>query len=235
MSVLDNPSWHALAGAQRQFGVVGERAGRYRSDISPIAGLADRSAEALEELAGLVEAGTFAAVFAPGEIAGELRRLWRLAAVVPLSQWICPRPVATAASADEVVDLGADDAAAMYRLAKATDPGPFESATHRLGHYVGIRADGQLVAMAGERMRIVADGASYREVSAVCTDAACQGTDKEHNTRQRRRWHRMSRAMRIPASYDVATGVDLVDCRWKEAKQCPCAILSTRAKSSASA
>ncbi len=175
MSVLDNPSWHALAGAQRQFGVVGERAGRYRSDISPIAGLADRSAEALEELAGLVEAGTFAAVFAPGEIAGELRRLWRLAAVVPLSQWICPRPVATAASADEVVDLGADDAAAMYRLAKATDPGPFESATHRLGHYVGIRADGQLVAMAGERMRIVADGASYREVSAVCTDAACQG------------------------------------------------------------
>ena len=175
MSVLDNPSWHALAGAQRQFGVVGERAGRYRSDISPIAGLADRSAEALEELAGLVEAGTFAAVFAPGEIAGELRRLWRLAAVVPLSQWICPRPVATAASAGEVVELGADDAAAMYRLAKATDPGPFESATHRLGHYVGIRADGQLVAMAGERMRIVADGASYREVSAVCTDAACQG------------------------------------------------------------
>lgn len=175
MSVLDNPSWHALAGAQRQFGVVGERAGRYRSDISPIAGLADRSAEALEELAGLVEAGTFAAVFAPGEIAGGLRRLWRLAAVVPLSQWICPRPVATVASADELVELGTDDAAAMYRLAKATDPGPFESATHRLGHYVGIRADDQLVAMAGERMRIVVDGDSYREVSAVCTDAGYQG------------------------------------------------------------
>ena len=175
MSVLDNPSWHALAGAQRPFGVVGERAGRYRADISPIAGLADTSAEALRELAGLVEARTFVAVFSPGEIAGELRRLWRLAAVVPLSQWICPQPVATVDSAAEVVELGAEDAAAMYRLAKATDPGPFELATHQLGDYVGIRAGGRLVAMAGERMRIVADGEHCREVSAVCTDAAHQG------------------------------------------------------------
>lgn len=175
MSVLDNPSWHALAGAQREFGVVGERAARYRADISPIAGLADQSAEALQELAALVERGTFVAVFRPGEIAGELRRLWRLAAVVPLSQWVCPHPVAAAAPAGEVVELGAADAAAMYRLAKATDPGPFELATHRLGDYVGIRASGQLVAMAGERMRIAADGASYREVSAVCTDAGYQG------------------------------------------------------------
>lgn len=174
MAVLDNPSWHALAGAQREFGIVGERAARYRPDISPIGAVADDSAAALHELADIVPSG-FVALFSPGAIEGELQRLWRQAAVVPLSQWICPEPVAVPAQETAIADLGAVDAEAMYRLTKATDPGPFEMATHQLGHYVGIRADGELVAMAGERIRIEGGERTYREVSAVCTDAAYQG------------------------------------------------------------
>ena len=171
VDALDNPSWHALAGPQREFGIVGKRAARFLPDVSPIAAVADQSAEALRELAGFVEPGRFVALFAPGEISGDIAQLWRLAAVAPLTQWICPAPVAETSSQVDFVELGDEDAEQMYRLAKATDPGPFEMRTNRLGDYVGVKVDGVLVAMAGERICLP----GYREVSAVCTDAAHQG------------------------------------------------------------
>lgn len=168
---LDNPSWLALTGEQRQFGLVGERAARYRPDVSPIAAVADQSAEALRELAGFTEPGQFVLVFAPGAIEGDLERLWRLAAVVSLSQWTCLTPVAEFGDGVDWVELSDANAEDMYRLAKATDPGPFEQRTNQLGDYVGVVVDGQLVAMAGERICFQ----GYREVSAVCTDTAHQG------------------------------------------------------------
>jgi GNAT superfamily N-acetyltransferase len=66
--------------------------------------------------------------------------------------------------------LGADDRDAMLALTAATRPGPFVARTHELGLYLGVRSEGRLIAMAGERLRV--DGAT--EVSAVCTDPAHQ-------------------------------------------------------------
>ncbi len=167
MRELDNPAWHALKGEQRAFGIVGERAARYLPDISPIAAVADQSTEALVELAQFVEPGRFVAVFAPGEPPDEL---WRLAAMAPVSQWVCPEPPALDVETDWV-ELADGDAGEMLRLARQTDPGPFEARTNRLGDYVGVIRDGKLVAMAGERICL----AGYREVSAVCTDAGYTG------------------------------------------------------------
>ncbi len=53
----------------------------------------------------------------------------------------------------------------MVELTALTKPGPFGPRTHELGHYVGIRDGGKLVAMAGERLKVP----GYTEVSAVCT------------------------------------------------------------------
>jgi len=53
----------------------------------------------------------------------------------------------------------------MLALATLTQPGPFFSKTHRLGPFIGIRREGVLVAMAGERLNL--DG--FSEVSGVCT------------------------------------------------------------------
>ena len=167
MHELDNPAWHALKGEQSAFGMVGERAARYLPDISPIAAVADRSTEALIELAAFVEPGRFVAVFAPGELPDEL---WRLGAMAPLSQWVCPEAPVFDAEIDWV-ELTDADAGEMFRLARETDPGPFEARTNRLGDYVGVMRDGRLVAMAGERICFP----GYREVSAVCTDAAYTG------------------------------------------------------------
>ena len=165
---LDNPAWLALSGEQREFGLVGERAARYQVDVSPIAAVADQSAEALQELAGFVEPGQAVAVVDPGEPPEDL---WRLATVVPLTQWYCPDPVQEQPTDLDWVELGDAEAPDMYRLVKETDPGPFERRTHLLGDYVGVIRDGNLVAMAGERICLP----GFREVSAVCTDPAFTG------------------------------------------------------------
>ena len=167
MRELDNPAWHALSGEQRAFGMVGERAARYLPDVSPIAAVADQSTEALVELADFVDPGRFVAVFAPGEVPDDL---WRLAAMAPLSQWVCPEAPVVEAEIDwiELTDARAGE---MLQLARATDPGPFEARTNRLGDYIGVIRSGRLVAMAGERICLK----GYREVSAVCTDEAYTG------------------------------------------------------------
>ena len=165
---LDNPAWPALSGEQREFGLVGERAARYLPDVSPIAAVADQSAEALAELATFVEPGQVVAVVDPGEPPTDL---WRLATVVPLTQWFCPEPIPEQPTDLDWVELGDAESPEMYRLVKETDPGPFESRTHMLGDYVGVIREGRLVAMAGERICLQ----GYREVSAVCTDPAFTG------------------------------------------------------------
>ena len=53
----------------------------------------------------------------------------------------------------------------MIELTALTKPGPFGSRTHELGTYLGIRWQGKLVAMAGERLKVP----GHTEVSAVCT------------------------------------------------------------------
>ncbi len=59
----------------------------------------------------------------------------------------------------------------MLALAAATEPGPFATRTHELGRFIGVRVDGNLVAMAGERFVLP----GMTEVSAVCTDPAYRG------------------------------------------------------------
>lgn len=72
---------------------------------------------------------------------------------------------------EQAVVLGPDDVDAMVALARATRPGPFEPGTRLMGRYLGVRRDGMLVAMAGERMR----PAGWVEVSAVAAHPSVRG------------------------------------------------------------
>lgn len=78
-----------------------------------------------------------------------------------------------APSGREVVELGPDDAQEMLELADLTVPAPYFLRTRELGRYVGVRRDGRLLAMAGERLRVP----GFVEISAVCThpDARKEG------------------------------------------------------------
>ncbi len=63
------------------------------------------------------------------------------------------------------------DAEQMLALALLTEPGPFFANTHRLGDFYGVKENGRLLAMAGERMK--PDG--FTEVSGVCVHPDAQG------------------------------------------------------------
>ena len=68
-------------------------------------------------------------------------------------------------------DLDDEDAEEMFALAFLTNPGPFSQRTHRLGRFIGIRENGRLVAMAGERMK----PGAYTELSGVCSHPDYRG------------------------------------------------------------
>ncbi|MEV5704127.1 GNAT family N-acetyltransferase [Actinoallomurus sp. NPDC052274] len=70
-----------------------------------------------------------------------------------------------------VVELGADSVPEMLDLVARAQPGPFWPRTHELGAYVGVRDNGTLVAMAGERLR----PPGWTEISAVCTAPEARG------------------------------------------------------------
>jgi predicted GNAT family acetyltransferase len=70
-----------------------------------------------------------------------------------------------------IEDLNVSDVDEMLALVELTKPGPFLRRTPELGSYLGIREAGQLVAMAGERLRPL----GYTEISAVCTHPEHRG------------------------------------------------------------
>ena len=78
-----------------------------------------------------------------------------------------PRPEADA----KVLELGPGSVPEMLGLVERTRPGPFRPRTPELGTYLGIRDNGRLVAMAGERLR----PPGWTEISAVCTAPEARG------------------------------------------------------------
>jgi len=165
---LDRPIWHALAGRQGQFAEGGALARRFAPDVSPFAACADDTPEGLDSLKALIpEDGTVILLQAEAcpAIAGTAVTL--AAAGVQM----VARTVEPLEGHDDVIDLGEADAAAMLALASLTKPGPFLPRTHLMGGFVGIRAGGALVAMAGERLKVP----GCTEVSAVCTHPDFRG------------------------------------------------------------
>jgi predicted GNAT family acetyltransferase len=80
-------------------------------------------------------------------------------------------PLKQRTNAIEIIELGETDVPDMAELTQLTRPGPFGPRTHSLGRYIGIRMDGRLAAMAGERMRF----SDRVEISAVCTHPDFRG------------------------------------------------------------
>jgi len=76
-----------------------------------------------------------------------------------------PSDVAMRRTDIDVVPLGGPDSADMVDLVALARPGPFSPRTWELGGYVGVRRDGRLVAMAGQRFR----PGGWCEISAVAT------------------------------------------------------------------
>jgi ribosomal protein S18 acetylase RimI-like enzyme len=169
-SALDNPVYAALGGPHRSLAEWDGRVARYPVDVAPFVGLPDAPSPADWESAtrllrvepGAVRLHEIAHL--PDSLAAQL--------ILPVVQMTAP-PLTEGQPAidDTVMRLGVADVPEMLELAERTEPGPFRARTIELGTYLGIRHDGHLVAMAGERFQVP----GWTEISAVCTDPAVRG------------------------------------------------------------
>jgi len=159
---LDRPIWNALTTRQSALALTVGRICRFDPSFAPFAASADGSPESLERLVDLVAPGGQAVLQQEHEIAPPPGLvLVRQAETV---QMIAEHAEASPAPFDYDV-LSDTDAPEMLELVRLTQPGPFAELTHQLGRFVGVRHDGRLVAMAGERMKPT----GFAEVSGVCT------------------------------------------------------------------
>ena len=160
--ILDRPVWNALTGPHATLAEGGTLARRYRPDIVPFAAARDDSAESLAALAALPRPGEMMAlkeanelVLPPGFVATVAAPGFQMVLAEP------PEPVNDA----RIEPLSMADAGEMMALATLTKPGPFTLGAQALGTFYGIRIDGRIAAMAGERLK----PEGYAEVSGVCT------------------------------------------------------------------
>src|SRR3954447_26387954 len=80
-------------------------------------------------------------------------------------------PLESVGSSAEIVRLAVDDVPDMMELASLTKAGPFTARALELGTFLGIRINGRLVAMAGERMK----PSDYTERTAICVHPKYRG------------------------------------------------------------
>lgn len=166
MHALENVIWQALTTRLAHLSEATGSARRFIPEVSPLAGFSAPSKEGYESLAQLSRPGEIVALFlrepylpVPG---------WNLFRKAPLLQMVHENgatPHTEGSQLFDFVTLGKGDLAEMLALVKLTEPGPFNSRTHELGTYLGIRVEGRLAAMAGERLRLP----GFTEISAVCT------------------------------------------------------------------
>jgi ribosomal protein S18 acetylase RimI-like enzyme len=174
---IANPIWQAATTRQRHLAYGEGPVRRFYSEVVPLAALENHSADAVAALTAMVSPGECVWLFEePPHLDPER---WRETMRVPGFQMVCdalsqearpaggPPPV----TLDVVMLDTRRDAAAMNALKAIAFPGFFGMRTPEMGRYRGICVDGELVAMAGERLAVP----GYREVSAICTHPAHLG------------------------------------------------------------
>ncbi len=156
--------WAALTGPQACFAEASGDAARFATDISPFCAVADPDDPAgWADLAKLTD-----------------QALLTGPSITPPPGWTMVRTMTgmqmaghgmTGVEDPEAVLLTGSDVPEILDLVERSQPGPFAERTHELGRYLGIRHEGRLIAMAGERLR----APGWTEVSAVCTDPDFRG------------------------------------------------------------
>ena len=159
---LDNPIWSAITTEQAHLACGNGLARRFPAEISPLSGLEAPTPEALAYLAEITPAGELTILFP--ETNPEFSSDWEIIELNSMPQMIYEAKEVPAISID-FIELTEADVPEMIELTALTKPGPFLSRTRELGDYIGIRWEGKLVAISGERLHVP----SFTEVSAVCT------------------------------------------------------------------
>jgi GNAT superfamily N-acetyltransferase len=165
---LDDPIWNSLVTDHSRFSIGGELAKRYPAEIGPFVGVREMTREAFDELERLLKPGERLYLVGREE---PFPTDLKVGHHEPITQMIAEQRVPIVEIGQEVTVLTEADISDMLELIELTFPGYFRAETRKLGTYIGIRDNGKLVAMAGERMSMT----GFREVSAVCTHPDYRG------------------------------------------------------------
>jgi ribosomal protein S18 acetylase RimI-like enzyme len=162
---LLEPVRYALNSVHAHFVIGHAPARRYPPEVAPFAVIDDMSGPTLERLKELLTSGERVYIFnePPALMDG-------LSVGPPLHtlQMLGPEPLPTVQAREGEINpilMTSEDAGEMLELITLAFPGFYQPRTHEMGTYYGIRVDGKLVAMAGERLSMT----DYREISGVCT------------------------------------------------------------------
>jgi predicted GNAT family acetyltransferase len=168
MHPLDRPIWSALTTRQQNLAEGGARARRFPMAIGPFADLVDMSPQSFAELAAMMSGSEISVLFTPGAVTApdDFKVL-----LADTGEQMIGTPAESMLAGVDIVTLGAADVPDMLTLTELTKPGPFSARTHELGTFLGIKVDGQLVAMTGERMK----PGNYTEMTAVCVHPSHRG------------------------------------------------------------
>ena len=166
--LLDNITWHTLAGPHAAYATGTDEARRYAPGFSPIVGFANIERPTFDALAPYCQPGEH---FYCDGWSGVAPAGWRIDAESTMFKMVWEAAMPAADEAPEALRLGPEHALQALELATLTRPGPFGPRTIELGEYFGCFEGQRLVAMAGERMY----AGALREISGVCTHPDFQG------------------------------------------------------------
>lgn len=162
-NMFTNPIWHALETRQRRLGRFAGDACKYETDVAPFAAVSEHSAESSRQLHSLLTPGEV--VYTMGAAPVEVPGLVVKGTLAGLQMMLAARADTPSAPLIELDPLSCANTAEMVELTTIAFPGYFRIRTCEMGVYYGIRAEGRLISMAGERFAFD----RYVEISGVCT------------------------------------------------------------------
>ncbi|MFI5496388.1 GNAT family N-acetyltransferase [Actinoplanes sp. NPDC051859] len=168
-TVLDDPVGQSLNGQHAHLARRVGNACTYLSGVATFAAIpAEPSAADWHDLAQLLGSGQFADLFsAPASPPANWEPVFTLAGF----QLIYADEPTQVSGDVKVQKLGPNDVPDLLTLTELTRPGPFWPRTIEMGTCHGVRDNGTLVAMAGERLR----PPGWSEISTVCTAPQYRG------------------------------------------------------------
>ena len=166
--LLDRPAWSALSTRHAALAEGSRLAKRYPASIAPFAATENDDDESLRALAELASPGANLLLVMSDEVILPAGLVTVSAASAV--QMIADQPLENVAD-ERIQELDKTDAAEMLALATLTKPGPFSLRAQSLGEFWGVKVEGRLIAMAGERMK----QPGYTELSGVCTHPDFRG------------------------------------------------------------
>lgn len=165
--LLDNPIWNALSSVHQEFAVGTPGVKCYQEQTIPFMGIQYNDKNLLTELEAYLKEGEER--FLKDELES-VPENWEILQRLACIQMVY-NPSAVESEINPISQLSEQDSDELNALVNLVQPGFFKRKTTLLGNYYGIRKEGILVAVAGERMKL--DG--FTELSAVCTHPSHTG------------------------------------------------------------